>query len=515
MFEGVEVLAARLRATAPPVPAEGARESSPVLDPDGALVDRLVELERVKADADAEGMVIMAGLCDRAEGWIDWGLVEGHGPGPSDLVANEIAPALHLSPVTASIRVDQAHRIATVLPATLAVYGRGDIDRGRLLAIEDATCNLDPTAAAKVEQIVLPDAPNQTAAELRAALRRAVITVDPKVSEKRRKAAIRDRRVTRYQRTDGTSAIEAVLSALDTGEIYELVDEVARRSKTTDDIRTMDARRADALVVLLLGRDPYLGPEAPPPPTPPPGDHPREPEAPPDDPGDLGDLDSGDGPLPDDPDDLDDRFRPEPDDTDVQPRTEPDEPFRSGRALSELVARCLAAVLARQPPSPPWVSIHPVNRPDGQAVEVGELEGYGPVTSEYARWLDERGATRPPPAPSGRAPTEADARTHDPPDWLNTEIRARDGTCRYPGCRRTARRCDLDHTIPHPDGLTVAGNLAALCRRHHRAKQSGAWTVKQTDHGVLRWTSTITARTYLTHPRGHHGTWRGTTIDQA
>lgn len=157
------------------------------------------------------------------------------------------------------------------------------------------------------------------------------------------------------------------------------------------------------------------------------------------------------------------------------------------------------------------MSIHPVNRPDGQAVEVGELEGYGPVTSEYARWLDERGATRPPPAPSGRAPTEAEARTHDPPDWLDTEIRARDGTCRYPGCRRTARRCDLDHTIPHPDGLTVAGNLAALCRRHHRAKQSGAWTVKQTDHGVLRWTSTITARTYRTHPRGHHGTWRGTT----
>jgi len=41
-----------------------------VLDPDGAWVDELVECERVKATADAQAMVIMAGLCKRAEDWL-------------------------------------------------------------------------------------------------------------------------------------------------------------------------------------------------------------------------------------------------------------------------------------------------------------------------------------------------------------------------------------------------------------------------------------------------------------
>ena len=55
--------------------------------------------------------------------------------------------------------------------------------------------------------------------------------------------------------------LQAVLSAVDTGEIYDLIDQVARQTKTSHDTRTMDQRRADALVHLLLGRDPHLGPE--------------------------------------------------------------------------------------------------------------------------------------------------------------------------------------------------------------------------------------------------------------
>ena len=41
-----------------------------MLDPDGAWVDELVESERLKATADAQAMVIMAGLCERAEDWL-------------------------------------------------------------------------------------------------------------------------------------------------------------------------------------------------------------------------------------------------------------------------------------------------------------------------------------------------------------------------------------------------------------------------------------------------------------
>lgn len=41
-----------------------------MLNPDGAWVDELVECERVRATADFQAMVIMAGLCARAEDWL-------------------------------------------------------------------------------------------------------------------------------------------------------------------------------------------------------------------------------------------------------------------------------------------------------------------------------------------------------------------------------------------------------------------------------------------------------------
>lgn len=48
---------------------------------------------------------------------------------------------------------------------------------------------------------------------------------------------------------------------------------------------------------------------------------------------------------------------------------------------------------------------------------------------------------------------------------------ARDGTCIYPGCNRSAWSCQLDHRIPYGDGgKTTASNLFSLCPRHHNMK---------------------------------------------
>lgn len=66
--------------------------------------------------------------------------------------------------------------------------------------------------------------------------------------------------------------------------------------------------------------------------------------------------------------------------------------------------------------------------------------------------------------------------TYKPSAALRRLVAARDGTCRFPGCQVSARRCDLDHVIPfdHNDplrgGLTREDNLIALCRHHHRDK---------------------------------------------
>ncbi|MFY9891860.1 MAG: HNH endonuclease signature motif containing protein, partial [Streptosporangiaceae bacterium] len=75
-----------------------------------------------------------------------------------------------------------------------------------------------------------------------------------------------------------------------------------------------------------------------------------------------------------------------------------------------------------------------------------------------------------------------------PPPNLVDLIRVRQRTCSFPGCRRPARRTDLDHTVAfHRGGMTCECNLAPLCRRHHQAKQAPRWHLSQDQPGVMTW----------------------------
>jgi hypothetical protein len=79
-------------------------------------------------------------------------------------------------------------------------------------------------------------------------------------------------------------------------------------------------------------------------------------------------------------------------------------------------------------------------------------------------------------------------------------IHVRDQTCRFPGCRRRAERCDTDHTIAFViGGRTIRINLSALCRRHHRVKHLPGWACTQDPDGTLTFT-TPHRRVYRTRP---------------
>jgi hypothetical protein len=84
---------------------------------------------------------------------------------------------------------------------------------------------------------------------------------------------------------------------------------------------------------------------------------------------------------------------------------------------------------------------------------------------------------------------------HDPPARMAAAVRFRDPTCVYPRCGRPAEACDLDHIEPYvpldergPPGQTHLGNLAPLCRKHHRAKTFGAFTYRRLSDGSYEWT---------------------------
>ena len=136
----------------------------------------------------------------------------------------------------------------------------------------------------------------------------------------------------------------------------------------------------------------------------------------------------------------------------------------------------------------------------GLSDQPGDLPGHGPIPASMARRLAEEGRWRKQATDlQTGAVTDVGRTAYTPTAALADLIRARDRTCRFPGCRQPARRCDLDHIIAWPAGPTTPGNLAALCRHHHRLKHQTLWTVHAQPGGRLHWTSP-TGHGYLTEP---------------
>jgi hypothetical protein len=123
------------------------------------------------------------------------------------------------------------------------------------------------------------------------------------------------------------------------------------------------------------------------------------------------------------------------------------------------------------------------------AADPGVVGGWAGVLAEVAdRWA-ERHRLR---EQLGRDPRARFAR-----GALARHVQVRDRTCIGPGCMRSARRSDLDHTRDHGrGGDTVEDNIGPGCKRHHADKDRG-WRLRQPEPGLFVWTSPL-GRTYTT-----------------
>jgi hypothetical protein len=375
----------------------------------------------------------------------------------SEFISDEVAAALTLSRRTADAYLDLALDLALRLPATARALHEGIIDYPKARLIADLTRILSDEDARAVEARILPAAGDQTTAQLRAAVSRAVIAVDPEAATRRRQEAQKDPRVRRWQEDAGTAALGGF--GLPPAEVLEADQRITERALALRDAGlpgSLEELRARAYLDTLLGQDSSVSNE----PTP------------------------SNEPAP-------------------QPRL---------AALVNLTIP-LAAV-----PGPP-----------------GHVAGFGPVDPELARQLTGLAAAHPASrfcvsvtGDDGRALGHGCARgqpigpftvtinplAQDPCDHRHQEpgyqpsrrlqhlINARTPTCSAPGCRQSATRCDLDHTVPYDqDGRTCECNLAPLCRHHHRCKQSEGWHLDQPRPGNLTWT-TPAGRHYVTTPDG-------------
>jgi hypothetical protein len=141
----------------------------------------------------------------------------------------------------------------------------------------------------------------------------------------------------------------------------------------------------------------------------------------------------------------------------------------------------------------------------GLAENPGQLAGYGAIPASVARELAADGKwKRFITDPQTGNLLDYGRQSYEPPQALIDFLIARDRTCRFPGCRRSAALSDLDHATSWEDGgSTSPENLGALCRRHHRLKTHNGWKVTSHEDGSCTWISPL-GKTFFTPARSIH-----------
>jgi Domain of unknown function (DUF222) len=217
-------------------------------------IELLTVMERVSTAAQA--IQAMAILAMTEEAQRSAGSVTANGrlvPDP-EFVPDEVSLALHCSPAAAQRRC-QVARDAAAHGALMMGWAAGSVSPASVQVITEAVGVLDPTASTTDELVTLAAdyAREHTPSQTRAWLTRRVAEVDPDAAERRRERAFADRKVVYFPGADSMAGLWALLPAVQARQIYDTVNAVALTGGS-DDARTMDQRRADALVDLVVGR---------------------------------------------------------------------------------------------------------------------------------------------------------------------------------------------------------------------------------------------------------------------
>ncbi|MCC3274501.1 HNH endonuclease [Arthrobacter sp. zg-Y20] len=374
------------------------------------------------------------------------------------LAAAECAALLQVPHGTAQRLMFEAGLLSGAHTATLEALQDGSLSYGHAQVVLDQCESVPAAELPEFEAALLKAAQGQTRSQFSAKARRLREKKYPQTIPVRHLTAFEKRRVSLDREEDGMSCLSAYLRAAEAQQIYTALSTAARGEQSDGDSRTTDQLRSDILAQLLMGglgsarfddgsarRGSGTGPDG----------------------GGAGRA-AGSGPENAHADEDADKSRV--DKSGILPR-------------AEIMVLINAETLF------------------GANEDPAELHGYGPISAEAARRLA-RNATR----WTGlvQDPDTGEVlgvgRRRKVPAGLARWLRARDGTCRFPGCRVSTAVSEIDHTTDWVDGgPTDHGNLAHLCRRHHRFKTLGFWKASQPEPGVMEWTSP-SGRIYRTEP---------------
>jgi uncharacterized protein DUF222 len=521
---------------------------------DDELLGVICAWDRVEANASARKHAAVAELFRRrpAPGAEVTGPAQM--PGACDeFTGRELGAVLGVSGGEAEEMLGLAWQLEVCLPGTKAAFRTGIVSRDKAAVIAWATALLDPAEARAAEGMVLDRAGRLTPGQLRAAIKRAVMAVNPDKARKRREHAAKQARVERWTEHSGNAGLAGrELSPAQVLAADQRLTAWAEELRKAGLEGGMDQLRVRALMDILLGVD--SRPRAVPRPegtgdggSDGPGrpnglGGPGRPEGPdgpgrPEGPGGLfGPPDPAGGPLAGlIPPGFAARVN-----LTIPATTVLDRAARAGELagtwpIDPDLARDLAAAAARSSRSTWCVTVtdslgHAIGHgcarpapastpkrpkpdtnggpdpPGGPSFTFTPADEPGPPGG-YGTWRFSTGIpgqrdmiVKLEPIPTGDCDHRHEAKGHDPGVKLRHLTQVRYATCTGPGCGRPSTRADFEHNIPYEaGGRTCTCNCDPKCRFDHRLKQDPRWKAEHLPSGAVRWT-TPSGRQWVTEP---------------
>jgi hypothetical protein len=378
--------------------------------------------------------------------------------GVDDAEREDVATALRMSTGTAQIRIDVARTLVNHLPNVCSALAMGEISpaHATVIARESASAIRDgmgPAHIYSIEQSALAYAEFHTPTQVANKVRTTIAKLAPEPFEEIAERARDTRRVSCFREVDGLSTIVAILPAEDAQIVMKAIENFIHAQVANESI-TLNAHGVNgAAGGGGVGGGAGAAGAA----------------------GAASDFAN---------------------DSDVQPGQHRSMDMKRADALTSIAAWSLQqnTVDVKLHRRPVTVNVT-IDLPTllGLAENPGQLAGYGAIPASVARALASDGKwQRFITDPQTGTLLDFGRESYEPPQALVDFLIARDRTCRFPGCRHSAARADLDHAKSwESGGETSAANLGALCRRHHRLKTHGGWKLKSHSDGACTWTSPL------------------------
>lgn len=159
-------------------------------------------------------------------------------------------------------RFAEAGELTRRFPETLRLLAAGQVSWPQAKALVALTSPLSDEHARRVQDMVLARMPSQSDARARAAIRRAILVVDPDGEADRHSEQTKRRRVELRPEAHGMATLSIFTKAETARAMLNAVDAHCAK-KEQGDSRTLDQRRADIVAALVLTGDPSSSAAAP------------------------------------------------------------------------------------------------------------------------------------------------------------------------------------------------------------------------------------------------------------